>query len=370
MPMLRICRDSELACAVFRRFCQAFVCLLFLCHQSPLRADTVTLNSGEVLEGNILSETDDQVEIAAALYHGTITATKRIPKTDIKSIARESVEQKQEKAAYAALATYILNPNQELTKDQYAAGIAAFEKFLAKYPHSSLATDINGRLADWRVEASNVESGKVKFDGKWMTPEERKAQAEHQQKRADVAASQGALQSLQKQLADLQARRGTVVQHIGITQGKLAAAQEKLLALKDTTGSSSGARTSSGGRGDLAGRLTARVTASPQTVTEPGAVSNPEKAQLQTEITSYQQQNSQEQNTLASLDARIKEVQSQIQQSEQDSKLAIAQLSNISAEAKTAPSQETHAPAKVEQVSTPKPEPAPPWYMKVWKWFH
>jgi septal ring factor EnvC (AmiA/AmiB activator) len=120
----------------------------------------------------------------------------------------------------------------------------------------------------------------------------------------------------------------------------------------------------------LAGRLTARVTDPPQTATESGPDSNPEEAQLRTEITSYQQQVSQEQNTLASLDARMKEVQSQIQQSEQDSKLALAELSKISAETKTAPSQETNRPTEAEQVSAPKPEPAPPWYMKVWKWFH
>jgi len=65
----------------------------------------------------------------------------------IKSIARESAEHKQEKAAYEALSKYTLSPNQEFTRDQYAAGIASFEKFLAKYPNSDFAEDIKKRIA-------------------------------------------------------------------------------------------------------------------------------------------------------------------------------------------------------------------------------
>src|SRR5882724_1382855 len=102
--------------------------LLVLGHPAFLKADTLTLNSGEVLEGQITSETETQIEIEVSLYHGTIFSKRQVNKSDIQSITRESVEQKQEKAAYASLTKYALNPNQELTKDQYAAGIAAFEK--------------------------------------------------------------------------------------------------------------------------------------------------------------------------------------------------------------------------------------------------
>ena len=185
-------------------------CLLFLCIQAPLKADTLILNSGEVLEGQILFETDTRIEIRVSLYHGTILSKREVPKTDIKSIFRESVEQKQERAAYVALEKYTLNPNQELTKTQYATGIAAFEKYLATYTNSASPAEINKRLADWRAEVSNVASGKVKFADTWMTQEEKKAQADHWQRQADVQAAQNALQSLKKQLADLQRQRGTL----------------------------------------------------------------------------------------------------------------------------------------------------------------
>ena len=148
--------------------------LLWLCTPSRLNADTLILNSGEVLEGQILTETDTQIEIEAVFYHGTILAKREVPKADIKSVIRESVEQKQEKVDYAALGKYTLAPDKELTPEQYAAGIAAFEKFLATYPNSSSASDITQRVTDWRAEASNAASGKVKFNSLWMTPEEKK----------------------------------------------------------------------------------------------------------------------------------------------------------------------------------------------------
>src|ERR1039458_6189639 len=110
------------------------VCVLWLCIPASVKADTLVLNSGEVLQGQILTETDTQIVIEATFYHGTILARRDVPKTDIKSITRESAEQKQEQADYAVLGKYTLNPNQELTRDEYDAGIAAYEKFLATYP--------------------------------------------------------------------------------------------------------------------------------------------------------------------------------------------------------------------------------------------
>src|ERR1051326_6996451 len=78
-------------------------CLVLLHARMPIRADTVTLNSGDVLEGRILSETDTQIEIEASFYHGTILSKREVPRSDIQSIVRETAEQKQEKAALAAL---------------------------------------------------------------------------------------------------------------------------------------------------------------------------------------------------------------------------------------------------------------------------
>src|ERR1017187_621221 len=313
-------------------FC-VFAGLLVLGHPSLLKADTLTLNSGEVLEGQILSETETQIEIEAAFYHGTIFSTRQVLKSDIRSIVRESVQQKQEKAAYASLTKFALNPNQELTKDQYAAGIAAFEKFQTKFTNSATAAEINKRLVDWQAEASNVASGKVKFASVWMTPEEKKVQT-----------AQEALQSLKSQLADLQVQRAKLAATIATTQAKLTAAQ-------GGTAASQGS-----GRRDLAGRLTAGVTTPQQGEATAGQSG---------EVAAYQQQISQEQGTLTSLDAKISEIQSQIPQREQDSKLALAQSKPDAAS--NAPAKETR-PKKT--APPPPPEPPPPWYTRLWNYFH
>jgi chromosome segregation ATPase len=348
--------------------------LLFLGYSAVLKADTLTLKSGDVVEGQIISETETQIEIEASLYHGTIFSRRQIDKSDIQSIVRESLEQKQEKETLAALTKFTLNPNQELTKDQYAAGIAAFEKFQAKFTNSTATAEINQRLVDWRAEATNVASGKVKFASTWMTPEEKKTQAERAEKQTAVQTSQEALQSLKTQLTDLQVQRAQLDATITTTQAKLMVAQAKLSTLPDTSGAASGsAAGSGGGRRDLAGRLTAGISTPHPEEAEagPSPAPNPEKGQLQGDITLYQQQMSQEQATLASLDAKIKDIQTQIPQREQDSKLALARLSESSAQAGTT----ANTPAKDKHPSPPPPpppppEPTPPWYMRVWNYFH
>jgi uncharacterized coiled-coil protein SlyX len=261
----------------------------------------VTLNSGEVLRGRILSETDTNLVIEASLYHGTILSTREVLKSDIQSIIHETAEQKQATADYEALASFTLNPNQELTKDQYDAGIAAFEKFLTTYTNSTYAADINHRLADWRAEVSNVESGKVKFAGAWMTPDE---------KRTDAA--QNTMQSLKQQLADLQRQRTAQAEKLATTQKRLTDAQSRLAKIPDGAGSASGSAGNQGGRRDLASRLTAGVVGASQAENAGESVSSPERSQVQGEINSYKQQVKQERAALAALDAKIVEVQSQM----------------------------------------------------------
>jgi DNA repair exonuclease SbcCD ATPase subunit len=179
-----------------------------------------------------------------------------------------------------------------------------------------------------------VASGKVKFASAWMTPEEKKVQA-----------AQEALQSLKNQLADLQVQRAKLSATISTTQTKLTAAQ-------GGTAASPG-----GGRRDLAGRLTAGITTPQQGEATTGQSG---------EIAAYQQQMSQEQGTLTSLDAKITDIQSQIPQREQDAKLALAQ--SKPGASSNAPAKDVH-PGKPPP-PPPEPEPTPPWYTRLWNYFH
>ncbi len=301
-------------------------------------ADTVTLNSGEVLEGRILSETDTQLVIEASLYHGTILSTRKVARSDIRSIVRESLEQQREKADFEALAKHALNPNQELTPDQYAAGIAAFQKFLAKYTNSSFTADVNKRLADWRAEAASVEGGKVKYAGTWMTPDKKKTQV-----------AQAALLSLQRRLVDLRAQRVTQSIKLTAIQKQLADAQAKLASLQ-------GPAPSSGGRRDLAGRLTAGAVNASQREGAEESASNLELSQVQDEINTLRQQISQGQKALATLDAKVAELQSQIPMPPPPSGAGVTVIPRPI----PARSGGTNAPAATMPPSAPDSEPVPP----------
>ncbi|HVM60789.1 MAG TPA: hypothetical protein VMV72_07980 [Verrucomicrobiae bacterium] len=341
------------------------MCALHAWSPTPASADTVTLKSGEVLEGRVLSETDTQLVIEASFYHGTIFSTREVARSDIQSVVRETPEQKQEKADYEALATFTLNPNQELTTNQYDAGIAMFQTFLTTHTNSPHAAEVTRRLADWRAESSDVASGKVKFAGAWMAPSEKNLQQ-----------ARATLQSLTQQLAVLQQQRTAQADKLAATQKQLADAQSRLASMSG--GSGSAAKQS--GRRDLAGRVTAGVVGASQGENTGEPVSSPERTRVEGEINSYQQQVTQQQGVLASLDAKIADIQSQMPTQEQNYQSALAQSSgatpsnNISVaqapSAKPARASGTNTLARTTRAPAPAPEPPPPWYTRAWKWLH
>ncbi|HTS16979.1 MAG TPA: hypothetical protein VMP11_05350 [Verrucomicrobiae bacterium] len=338
-------------------------CLVLLWRPTRGGADTVTLKSGEVLEGQILSESDTQLVIEASFYHGTILSKREVARSDIQSVVRETPELKQEKADYEGLSNLTLNPNQELTKTQYDAGIAMFETFLTAHSNSTDAAEVSRRLADWQAEASNVASGKVKFAGAWMTPAEK-----------NVKAARAAVDSLKEQLAELQRERAARSNRLATTEKQLADAQSRLGSI--TGGSGSAPKQPE--RHDLAGRVTAGVVGVSQGENMGEPVSNPERAQVENEVSTYQQQATQQQGALAMLDAKITDIQSQLPAREQSYQTAVAESTGASsatnaaaaAASKPARSTDTNGPAKTAHVPAPASEPALPWYSRAWKWIH
>jgi hypothetical protein len=186
------------------------VCLHLSINAPGAFADRVTLKTGEIMEGTILSETDSQVSLQMANQTRTIIFTRVLQKSDINSITRDTPEQKAQQIAYTALDKYRLYPSQELTAAEYNQGIDAFQKFLSDYPDSIHARELQAKLTEWKTEATNLQSGKVKFAGKWMIPEEKR------------------LRSLQKQILDLQAERSAVLGGIAAAEGKLAGLRTQL----------------------------------------------------------------------------------------------------------------------------------------------
>jgi DNA-directed RNA polymerase subunit H (RpoH/RPB5) len=160
--------------------------------------DSVTLNSGEIMEGRIVSDTDSAVKIEVHNANRTVFATRTIPRSDIKEIHILTPEQRQEIEAYNALQRYKLNPNQELNPASYADGIAAFDGFLAAYPRSEYGAKVTDQRAQWQFEKHETEAGHVKFGGKWMTPDERVEQLVQKQVQV-IKAAQARVEAAQKE---------------------------------------------------------------------------------------------------------------------------------------------------------------------------
>lgn len=172
--------------------------LLFLAaalYALSLRAeDSITLKTGEVTRGRIVSETDQQVEIEVANADRTILSKRVVSKADVKSVQRESTEQAVERKSFESLVVYKLNPNAAYPTNYYPAVIAAFDKFLATYPHSDHASQINTMLADWKAEypqaVDAVKNGLVKYHGQWLTQQQAQAMAEEERSKKEASRKQ------------------------------------------------------------------------------------------------------------------------------------------------------------------------------------
>jgi len=172
---------------------------------TPLLADddTVTLKSGEVIFGRVVSETDSNVNVEVTNAHHTIFMTRTIAKADVREIHRLTPAQHQENDMFEVLGQYHLDPNQEFTPAQYAVVVAACDKFLVTYPNSEHRAKVTDQRAAWAFEQSEVEEGHVKFGGTWMTPDQKKPLVEEAERHQLE-------QALQKQVQVVRAARARV----------------------------------------------------------------------------------------------------------------------------------------------------------------
>ena len=166
--------------------------------------DSITLNSGEVMEGRIVSITDTQVEIEVHNKSRTIFTTRTVPRSEIKEVHKLTDAQRRQAEAYEAITRYRLNPNLEFASAYCAQAIAACDKFLAAYPDSEYTPKVTEQRAEWQFEKREVEQGRVKFAGKWMTPDEKKPLLEE-------LLQQQAEQKVQNQARLVKAARARVV---------------------------------------------------------------------------------------------------------------------------------------------------------------
>jgi len=138
---------------------------ILLCLCTALQADTVTLKSGEKLEGKIVNETDAEVTMSVQVSP-TIKDERVVKKEDIAKL--EKVQPDEE--AWVLLAN--LTPGTEsLERDEYDRMKTALSYFTNTFPKSSHAALAQSRLDQFTVEQMRVSKGEVKLNGQWLSKE-------------------------------------------------------------------------------------------------------------------------------------------------------------------------------------------------------
>lgn len=128
-------------------------------------ADSITLKSGERLEGKVTKETDKDVTIE--VRSGGIVDERVVLKTDIDKLDKMSPEL----TAYQALTRIQLGQNS-FPATQYEPYIAALQAYVTQYPDSIRAIDVQKTLNDFKDEQKRVEGGEAKIDGQWLSKAE------------------------------------------------------------------------------------------------------------------------------------------------------------------------------------------------------
>lgn len=271
--------------------------------------DCVTRDTGKVLCGEIVDETESVIKIKSQGVTWTLS------KTEIKLVQREAEIVKKQRADYNGLLTYVLNPNQEFGVETYDQSIAAFEKYLADYPGSPYAADVKQRLAEWQQEKNKVVAGKVKFAGQWMNPEEKKARVEKHENKQQLSQSTTRVTELKNTLASLERLHEQILGRISADQETLRIKQlefdaepasvNRPLLSQDLNRAPISSR---GPRGQIFQKPIQQATS---------LIPNPKKAQLKQLIDTVQARLTGEQAEAGRLETRIANVRAEAQQAEQ-----------------------------------------------------
>ncbi len=144
----------------------------FFLGASFVSADHITLANGEVIEGEIISQTPTEYTIKVT-FAGGIRDLKTFKKEEIKDIQEEQKDLK----PYQAL-QHILPTPGGLTATKYDQIINAQVKpFLSQFPQSEYHAAVTNILEELEKEKAQVEAGDVKINGEWIAAKARNADA-------------------------------------------------------------------------------------------------------------------------------------------------------------------------------------------------
>lgn len=146
--------------------------IAFLCGAGFLHADVVVLKDGKRLEGEITSESPASVHIRYKVT-AKIWDNREVPRAEI----AEVIKQKPEEVEIIELRKEL--PTRDLmTAEKYEKLIQdRLRPFVNRYAGTKEAKEVEEMITKLQDEKEKVVAGGVKLEGKWLSPEEAKAQS-------------------------------------------------------------------------------------------------------------------------------------------------------------------------------------------------
>ena len=134
----------------------------------PTFADTVTLKSGEKIEGKIVAQGSDMVKIEVQIS-GSIKETKTFGMADVANIEKTAPD----KVAFAAIKANIPTPDLMSSADYDDMIRAGARRFLTTFPESEHVAEVTKIIEQLEDEKERVQLGAIKLDGEWVSREDR-----------------------------------------------------------------------------------------------------------------------------------------------------------------------------------------------------
>lgn len=172
---------------MFRSFPKTFLSAFTGCLLATTTwADTVTLKSGEKIEGKVTKETD--AEVTVEIRTGGVVDERTVKKAEVESVSKVAPDE----VAWQALKGLKLGEASLATPEQYDVFVGPLHAFVSQYGTSTHKADVEKILAEFEAEKKRVEDGEVKLKGAWLSKEQ--VQKNRYQVNGAIAANYMALQ--------------------------------------------------------------------------------------------------------------------------------------------------------------------------------
>lgn len=142
-----------------------------VCVAQLATADTITLKNGDVLEGRVLRENEENY-VLEVKFSSTIREEKVVLRTDVKSIEKETEDAKE----FAKIAGHVPTP-ELLDIAEYEERVQQIEEFIKAYPSSSLVKKAKEMLEVLGQELIVVREGGIKFGEEMVAGKDYEANA-------------------------------------------------------------------------------------------------------------------------------------------------------------------------------------------------